>query len=63
MLTPILPSEEICDGKRPVFATCTILGLYPCCAAWRQNVAKSGGIGNVLKIWQFDDLNLEICEE
>ena len=63
MLTPILPSEEICEGNSPVFATWTIFGLNPCCAAWRQKVAKSGGIGNVLKISQFADLNFEICDE
>ena len=35
----------------------------PCCAAWRQNVAKSGGIGKVLMISTFSALNLAICAE
>jgi len=39
------------------------IDVYPCCAACRQKVAKSGGIGNVLKIWQFSRLKVAICDE
>ena len=51
------------EGKRPVFAIWAIFGLYPCCAAWRQKVAKSGGMGKVLKIWHCLDLNIAIWAE
>ena len=64
-LYPREPSASTCDGNRPVLAICAILICFvrPCCAACRQNVAKSGGIGNVLKISTPADLNWEICEE
>jgi hypothetical protein len=61
-LTPIGPSASTWDGNRPVFAICTIFGLYPCCAACCQNVWKSGGIGKVLKISSPFVLNRVICD-
>ena len=35
--------------------------VRPCCAAWRQNAAKSGGIGKELKISTPSCLNMAIC--
>ena len=51
--------------NRPVLAICAILTclVRPCCAACRQNAAKSGGIGKVLKISTPSCLNMAICEE
>src|SRR5205814_10060141 len=51
---PIAPRDVTWDGNRPVFAIWPIFTcfVYPCWAACRQKVAKSGGIGKVLKIWQ-----------
>lgn len=64
-MKPSEPSADTCETNRPVFAICAIRICFvrPCCAACRQNVAKSGGIGNVLKIWIPACLNLAICAE
>ena len=58
-----MPSASTCDGNNPVFAICAITGLKPCWTAWRQKVAKSGGSGNVFRIWHLFALNFAICAE
>src|SRR5260370_1049141 len=53
--TGLFPSQVLAIW--PIF-TCFV---YPCWAAWRQKVAKSGGMGKVLKIWQSSLMNFWIC--
>src|SRR4029077_12763728 len=57
-----LPRAATDAGKRSAFPTVTTLGLKPCCAAWFQKVAKSGGVSTPVTISTPAFLNAEICD-
>ena len=50
MLLTSGPSALVSSGNSSTLATVASLGLQPCCEACFQNVLKSGGSGQLLKI-------------
>src|SRR5215472_6709835 len=62
LLTSVGPSATQSAGNSRTLATVASFGLKPCCEACFQNVLKSGGSGQLLKISACLLLNREIIE-
>ena len=62
MLLTRRPSALVSSGNSSTLATVASLGFQPCCEACFQNVLKSGGSGQLLKISAFLFLNIVIIE-